>query len=68
MNPKHLAVALLGAGYVFQEQLTKLPGMAGFGTAKAPEPKRPPPAQTVAAGNAGETSIPILVTAHGTVQ
>ena len=61
-------VALLGAGYVFQEQFTKLPGMIGFGTAKAPEPKRPPPAQTVSAGTAVETSVPILVSAIGTVQ
>jgi membrane fusion protein, multidrug efflux system len=61
-------VALLGAGYVFQEQLLKLPGMAGFGTPKAPEPKRPPPAQTVSAGTAVETSVPILVSAIGTVQ
>ncbi|HLQ89266.1 MAG TPA: efflux RND transporter periplasmic adaptor subunit [Xanthobacteraceae bacterium] len=61
-------VALLVAGYVFQDQLLKLPGMAGFGTAKAPEAKRPAPAQSVSAGTAIEMSVPILVNAIGTVQ
>ena len=61
-------VALLVAGYVFQDQLLKLPGMAGFGTAKAPEAKRPAPPQSVSAGTAIEIAVPILVNAIGTVQ
>src|SRR5262245_54416745 len=61
-------VVLLVAGYVFQDSLLKLPGIAGFGSGNAPEAKRPPAAQLVAAGTSADMPVPILVNAIGTVQ
>jgi membrane fusion protein, multidrug efflux system len=56
---------LLVSAYVFQDSLLKLTGISA---GKAPEAKRPPPAQVVSAGTAAELPVPILVNAIGTVQ
>src|SRR5437764_15030637 len=62
-----LLLAGLGATYHYRESLLQLQAsIAG----KAPETKnaRPPPAQVVTAGTAEAGSIPIQVSAIGTVQ
>jgi membrane fusion protein, multidrug efflux system len=67
-------LAALAAGYYFRDSLSAMPG---FISGKAPEPKgnssearagRPPPAQLVAAALARTASVPIQVSAIGTVQ
>ncbi len=63
-----LFLAILAAGYYFQDSLLALQGSV---QGKAPEAKagRPAPApQTVSAGTAVDMSVPVLVSAIGTVQ
>lgn len=66
-------MAILASGYYFRELLLELPSLVGSkapeAKGKAAEPKgRPQPAQSVAAGVADARSMPIQVSAIGTVQ
>jgi multidrug efflux system membrane fusion protein len=66
-------MAILAAGYYFRDSLFELPGLIGSkapeAKGKAAEPKgRPQPAQSVVADVADARSMPIQVSAIGTVQ